>query len=57
MLITNFYIKRDYKRFIFLMLIYSLFDAVTDSDVTIMLEARGINDFSIDISIPIDFKF
>lgn len=57
MLITNFYIKRDYKRFILLMLIYSLFDSVTDTDVTLMLEARGISDFSTDISIPIDFKF
>lgn len=39
------------------MLIYSLFDSVTDTDVTIMLEARGIRGFSADISILIDFRF
>lgn len=58
MLITNVHIKRDYKRFIVLMLIYSLFDSVSDTDVTIMLEARGTSDFfSTDISILTDFKF
>lgn len=49
MLITNVHIKRDYKRFIVLMLIYSLFDSVSDTDVTIMLEARGTSDFFLQI--------
>lgn len=55
--ITNVHIKRNYLRFFALMWIYSLFDSVTDTDVTILLKARGISDFSTGISILTDFKF